>query len=169
MGNVWYRCGKLFSPWETVRVTGVSHGRNLKWETGVARAHFHISFAINLIFDKFFSSRSNPMTLTTKCMQQRVDEWINQFEEGYWPPLSMLASIVEEIGELSREINSLEKIKSKKNSEPVTSLSLEIGDILFSLICLANYYSIDLEESFNDVMEKYSKRDMTRWTKKKNM
>ena len=109
------------------------------------------------------------MTLTTNFMQQRVDEWINQFEEGYWPPLSMLASIVEEIGELSREINSLEKIKRKKNSEPVSSLSLEIGDILFSLICLANYYSIDLEESFNEVMEKYSKRDMIRWTKKKNM
>jgi NTP pyrophosphatase (non-canonical NTP hydrolase) len=99
-------------------------------------------------------------------MQQQVDEWINQFEEGYWPPLSMLASTVEEIGELAREINSLEKIKRKKNSEPVSSLSLEIGDILFSLICLANYYSIDLEESFNNVMEKYSKRDMTRWTKK---
>ena len=130
---------------------------------------FNISFAPSLIFDKFFSLRSNPMTLTTKSMQQRVDEWINQFKEGYWPPLSMLASIVEEIGELSREINSLENIKRKKNSEPVSSLSLEIGDILFSLICLANYYSIDLEESFNEVMEKYSKRDMTRWTKKNNM
>jgi len=106
------------------------------------------------------------LTLTTNFMQQRVDEWINQFEEGYWPPLSMLASIVEEVGELAREINGLEKIKRKKKSEPVISLSLEIGDILFSLICLANYYSIDLEESFNDVMEKYSKRDMDRWTKK---
>lgn len=106
------------------------------------------------------------MTLTTNFMQKRVDEWINQFEEGYWPPLSMLASIVEETGELAREINSLEKIKRKKKSETVSNLSLEIGDILFSLICLANYYSIDLEKSFNGVMDKYLKRDMDRWIKK---
>jgi NTP pyrophosphatase (non-canonical NTP hydrolase) len=36
-----------------------------------------------------------------------VDKWINQFE--YWPPLSMLASLVEEVGELAREINAKEK------------------------------------------------------------
>jgi len=35
--------------------------------------------------------------------QRRVDEWINQFEEGYWHPLSMLTSLVEEVGELSKE------------------------------------------------------------------
>ena len=28
--------------------------------------------------------------------QHRVDEWISQFEEGYWPPLANLARLVEE-------------------------------------------------------------------------
>ncbi|MEM1767373.1 MAG: hypothetical protein QXD86_05460, partial [Candidatus Bathyarchaeia archaeon] len=48
--------------------------------------------------------------MTIKQAQKIVDEWINQFEEGYWPPLSMLASLMEEVGELAREINAMEKI-----------------------------------------------------------
>ena len=99
--------------------------------------------------------------------QKIVDDWINQFEEGYWPPLSMLASIVEEVGELAREINNLEEIKKKKSNEPETDIGLEMADVLFSLICLANHYGIDLEEYFRKVMNKYDTRDETRWTRKK--
>ncbi|WP_461571027.1 nucleoside triphosphate pyrophosphohydrolase family protein, partial [Thermincola ferriacetica] len=40
-----------------------------------------------------------------KDMQKEVHEWISQFEEGYWHPLSMLARMTEEVGELAREIN----------------------------------------------------------------
>ena len=79
----------------------------------------------------------------------------------------MLASVVEEVGELAREINSLEKIKIKKTSETNTDIGLELADILFSLVCIANYYEIDLGESFEKVMEKYSIRDKDRWTKKR--
>ena len=105
--------------------------------------------------------------LTLKQAQKIVDDWISQFEEGYWPPLSMLASLVEEVGELAREINHREKIKKKKPSEPKRDIGLEMADILFSLICLANRYKIDLETKFKEVMEKYSNRDFTRWTPKK--
>lgn len=104
--------------------------------------------------------------LTFKQAQKIVDEWISQFEEGYWPPLSMLASLMEEVGELAREINAREKIKKKKETEPENDIGLEMGDVLFSLICLANYYRIDLENKFKEVMEKYSNRDVSRWTKK---
>jgi NTP pyrophosphatase (non-canonical NTP hydrolase) len=103
--------------------------------------------------------------LTIKQTQKIVDEWINQFEEGYWPPLSMLASLVEEVGELAREINAREKIKKKKETEPEKDIGLEMADVLFSLICLANHYGVDLETKFNEVMEKYSRRDANRWTK----
>jgi len=37
-------------------------------------------------------------------MQEEVDNWISQFEEGYWNPLSMMARLAEEVGELAREI-----------------------------------------------------------------
>lgn len=104
--------------------------------------------------------------LTIKQAQKTVNEWVNQFEEGYWPPLSMLASLMEEIGELAREINHREKIKKKKETDPETDISLELADVLFSSICLANQYGVDLESKFREVMEKYSSRDMNRWTTK---
>ena len=105
-------------------------------------------------------------SLNEICME--VDTWINQFEEGYWPPLSMLASVMEEVGEISREINSLEKYKKKKNDQDeIKRISEELGDLLFSIICISNYYKIDLEEAISKVMKKCTDRDTDRWTKKK--
>ena len=100
-----------------------------------------------------------------KTVQKIVDDWINQFEEGYWSPLSMLAAVVEETGELAREINDKEGFK-KKHSPEKANLSLELADLLFSLVCIANYYHIDLDEAFKEVMDKYTNRDMKRWTLK---
>ena len=40
-----------------------------------------------------------------KDAQRRVDEWISQFEDGYWPPLANLARLMEEVGELARLVN----------------------------------------------------------------
>jgi NTP pyrophosphatase (non-canonical NTP hydrolase) len=105
------------------------------------------------------------MALTMREAQMKVDRWIDQFEEGYWPPLSMFASLVEEVGELGREINNLEGLKIKR-SESNSDLEVEVGDILFSLVCITNRYKIDLENAFLSTMAKYSKRDEKRWTRK---
>jgi len=104
--------------------------------------------------------------LTLKQAQKIVDNWINQFEEGYWPPLSMLASLMEEVGELAREINHREKFKTKKKTESKTEIGLELGDVLFSLICLANHYGVDLGAKLKEAINKYTSRDIRRWTKK---
>jgi len=99
-------------------------------------------------------------------IQKIVDKWISQFEEGYWPPLSMFAALVEEVGELGREINHLERYK-KKIAKKRTNLGLELADIIFGVACIANYYKIDLEKAFHKVIEKYTSRDFHRWTLKK--
>jgi NTP pyrophosphatase (non-canonical NTP hydrolase) len=104
--------------------------------------------------------------MSLREIQKIVDKWINQFEEGYWPPLSMFASVVEEVGELGREINNLEGYKKKLVGE-TTNISLELADIIFSIICIANYYKIDLEKAFLETMKKYTGRDFNRWTLKK--
>jgi len=104
-----------------------------------------------------------PATLVS--IQKTVDNWVSQFEEGYWSPLSMLAAVTEEVGELAREINHLEGYKKKRAADN-TDLGLELADVLFSLVCIANYYHVDLDEAFKAVLEKYTKRDMDRWTKK---
>jgi NTP pyrophosphatase (non-canonical NTP hydrolase) len=75
----------------------------------------------------------------------------------------MLAAITEELGEIAREINHLEKYKRKKETEDKKGLDIELGDIIFSIICLANHYKIDLGNSFKKTMEKYSNRDKGRF------
>ena len=105
--------------------------------------------------------------ITLKDAQEMIDGWINKFEEGYWPPLSMLAAMVEEVGELSRIINALEGYKKPKENENMQNLEEEIGDVLFSLICIANYYKIDLSKSLISVIKKYNARDTHRWTLKR--
>ncbi len=77
----------------------------------------------------------------------------------------MLAAVTEEVGELAREINDREGYK-KKRAPNNPDLRLEIADVLFGLVCIANYYQVDLDEAFKAVLEKYTKRDMNRWTKK---
>ena len=96
--------------------------------------------------------------------QERVDRWIGRFEEGYWPPLAILARLMEEVGELSREINHLYGSKPKRADETPAELELEIADILFVVISLANQQGIDLEAAFDRAMDKYEERDRNRWT-----
>jgi NTP pyrophosphatase (non-canonical NTP hydrolase) len=96
--------------------------------------------------------------------QQRVDAWISQFEEGYWPPLSNLARLTEEVGELAREMNHRFGHKPKKEGEPDQDLALELADILFVLLVIANEQKIDLSDALDRTLEKYRARDGARWT-----
>ena len=96
--------------------------------------------------------------------QRDVDAWISQFEEGYWEPLSLLARITEEVGELAREVNHRWGEKPKKPSEPDSEVGDEIADVIFVLLALANSLEIDMDEAFSKVMEKYRSRDADRWT-----
>jgi NTP pyrophosphatase (non-canonical NTP hydrolase) len=105
--------------------------------------------------------------MTLAEAQRAVDAWIGQFEEGYWPPLANLARLVEEVGELARELNHRYGHKPKKPEEPTQDLALELGDILFVLIALANEQKIDLEEAFGRVLEKYRVRDSGRWRERR--
>ncbi len=101
-----------------------------------------------------------------KEAQSRVDDWIGQFEEGYWPPLVNLARLTEEVGELARLINHRFGPKAKKDSEADQELGEELGDILFVLIAIANEQGIDLERAFEGVLKKYRARDSERWERK---
>ena len=98
--------------------------------------------------------------------QQRVDQWISQYKEGYFPPLTNLARLSEEVGELAREINHRFGEKTKRKEEADGDLALELADILFVVICLANSQKIDLDDAFDRMMAKVTTRDADRWTKK---
>jgi NTP pyrophosphatase (non-canonical NTP hydrolase) len=98
--------------------------------------------------------------------QQAVDRWISQYEEGYFSPLANVARLAEEVGELAREVNHHVGPKTKKPDEPPGSIALELADILFVVICLANSQSIDLDEAFAQMMTKVTARDAGRWSRK---
>ena len=103
------------------------------------------------------------MTITEA--QRAVDAYVSQFKEGYWPPLSNLARLVEEVGELARELNHRYGHKPKKANEPEQDLALELADIMFVLVALANEQKIDLDDAFARVLQKYQVRDAERWTR----
>ncbi|MEC0303588.1 nucleotide pyrophosphohydrolase [Terribacillus saccharophilus] len=103
---------------------------------------------------------------TTKEIQERVDAYISQFKEGYFSPLSMLARMTEEVGELAREVNHTYGEKPKKASEDANTIEDELGDIIFVMTCFANSLNIDLSEAFEKSMTKFETRDKDRWTKK---
>ncbi|MFQ3542998.1 nucleotide pyrophosphohydrolase [Halobacillus rhizosphaerae] len=106
------------------------------------------------------------MNYRTQEIQKRVDDYISQFKEGYFSPLSLQARLTEEVGELAREINHRYGEKPKKPTEENKALSEEMGDVIFVLTCFANSLDIDLSDAFEQSMSKIETRDRDRWTRK---
>ena len=100
--------------------------------------------------------------ISLKEFQSKIDDWIAD-HGGYWPPLSMLSAIVEEMGELAKEVNHLEGFKPKKSDKNLSNLGEELADVIFALICLANSYKIDISSELEAVIEKYTIRDSKRF------
>jgi NTP pyrophosphatase (non-canonical NTP hydrolase) len=101
---------------------------------------------------------------TLQDVQREIDTLIREkWHSHYWAPLSSLARLTEEVGELAREVNHTYGEKPKKASEEQGNIAAEMGDILFILASLANSLGIDLDEAFEQVMAKYQRRDAQRW------
>ena len=103
-----------------------------------------------------------PVTLPQ--MQRAVHDWISQWKEGYFSPLSNLARLTEEVGELAREVNHLHGDKPPKPGDPPAAVADELGDILWVVAALANQLDVDLDAAFRDVVAKLDSRDAERFT-----
>ena len=112
-----------------------------------------------------FSPPHPSSSLTFSEAAQRVHAFISQFEEGYFPPLLMLARLTEETGEIARVL-AHQNGKTPKPGEDVGDLEMELADLLFVAICLANEHGLSLERGFARMMDKIERRDRDRWTKK---
>ncbi len=121
------------------------------------KRYFPVKLCDSRLEDLFFMYISN--------MQQEVHRYISQFKEGYFLPMTLVVRLSEELGELAREVNHLYGEKPKKKTEEEGSIALELGDMLFVITCLANRLGIDLNQSFQDVMNKFETRDKDRWTR----
>lgn len=101
--------------------------------------------------------------LTLRDAQALVDAWMRERGWAYWHPLSQLARLTEELGELARVVNHEFGEKPKKPDESAQDLALEMADIVYTLICLANSQGIDMQSGLKSVMSKYRARDADRY------
>ncbi|MFH1971702.1 MAG: MazG-like family protein [Patescibacteria group bacterium] len=91
---------------------------------------------------------------------QRIQEKVQEFAKKNKldsPPEFRVLDLVSEIGEVSKEVLKMTNYGTKplqKNNE----VKSELGDVLYSLITLANKLDINLEEALDLVLEKYQKR-----------
>lgn len=89
-------------------------------------------------------------------MQRKVAETMEKFALGQDPQLRML-DLTSEVGELAKEILKA----TDYGAHPLVStasLEEELGDCLFSLLCLSQALHLDGEAALDKVLEKYRRR-----------
>ena len=94
--------------------------------------------------------------------QETVDQWIKTVGVRYFNELTNTAILMEEVGELASIMARKYGEQSSKPTDNLDSLSDEMADVLWVLICLANQTGVDLTTAFQDNMRKKTERDSTR-------
>lgn len=100
--------------------------------------------------------------LTLQEAQQLVDGWIKTIGVRYFSPLTNMAILTEEVGEVARLISRLYGEQSFKESDKQRDLGDELADVLWVVLCLANQTGVDLTEALRRNIEKKTQRDTTR-------
>ena len=100
--------------------------------------------------------------MTIEQAQQQVDEWIKTVGVRYFNELTNLGILMEEVGELSRLMVRTYGEQSFKESDKGKSISDEMADVLWVLICLANQTGVNLTEALQKNFDKKTIRDRDR-------
>ena len=104
-----------------------------------------------------------PPSKSLSDYQHDVDGWVRTIGVRYFSELTNTAILMEEVGEVARLMARQFGDQSFKPSrEQEADLAIEMADVLFVLICLANQTGVDLEEAFARAMEKKTSRDRER-------
>lgn len=106
------------------------------------------------------------MSASLTELQARIDEILRDYEKPYWDPLSNVARLAEEVGEVARIINHKYGDKPKKSSEAADDLEDELADVLWTIICLANQEGVNLDTGMKRAIDKLLIRDKDRFKKK---
>ena len=100
--------------------------------------------------------------MTIQDAQKQVDLWITTTGVRYSDPLTNMAMLTEEVGEVARVIARRYGEQSEKASDKKHDLGDELADVLWVVICLANQTGVDLTEAFRNNLEKKNMRDKDR-------
>ena len=94
-------------------------------------------------------------------MQELVDGWIRSVGVRYFSPLTNMAVLAEETGEVARVIARIDGDQSAKEGEKL-DLADELADVLWVMMAIANQHGIDLTAAFATNYAKKTERDGSR-------
>lgn len=99
--------------------------------------------------------------MTIEELQLTVDQWITTVGVRYFSPLTNMAILTEEVGEVARVMARTEGEQSAKPGERL-DLADELADVLWVVAAIANQEGIDLTTALQANIDKKTRRDATR-------
>ena len=100
--------------------------------------------------------------MTIEEAQHKVDEWIKTYGVRYFSPLTNMAILTEEVGEVARVMARTYGDQSCKPSDECKNLADELADVMWVLMCIANQTGVNLTDAFVKNIEKKTARDCQR-------
>ena len=101
--------------------------------------------------------------------QQAVDRWIREVGGGYFYELNNMLLLTEEVGELARVIARTYGDQIAKKGDLKHSLSEELADVLWVVLCLANQTGTDLQSALEESLRKKTVRDKDRFAERRSL
>jgi len=99
--------------------------------------------------------------ISLRAAQELVDGWIRRYGVRYFSPLTNMAVLAEEVGEVARVMARRYGDQSAKPGEP-DDLADELADVLWVLMAIANQTGVDLTDALCRNIDKKTARDSTR-------
>ncbi len=99
--------------------------------------------------------------ITLKQAQEIVDKWITTVGVRYFSPLTNMAILAEETGEVARIMARKYGDQSFKPNDK-DNLADELADLLWVTIAIANQTGVDLTDALRRNIEKKNNRDKDR-------
>ncbi len=94
--------------------------------------------------------------MTIRELQKRVGDFSREHHLDSNPEYKILDT-VSELGEVSKEILKMTDY-GKKSMVFKDEVGLELGDLLYSVVTIANSLNVDLEEAVENALKKYGER-----------
>lgn len=99
--------------------------------------------------------------ITIRQAQDTVDHWIRTVGVRYFSPLTNMAVLTEEVGEVARIMARTYGDQSAKQGEKL-DLADELADVLWVVMAIANQTGTDLTQAFANNLSKKNVRDSER-------
>lgn len=108
------------------------------------------------------SNREHTAAEGLRALQAAVDAWIAGTGAGYFSPLTNMAVLAEEVGEVARVLARTDGDQRAKGDEHL-DLADELADVVWVVCAIANQHDIDLGKAFANNIAKKSVRDKERF------